>query len=153
MADISPNWEKPILMAGGLAADDRGEVGFVNDFHFDGVKRFYTVSNHRAGFIRAWHGHRKEAKYVTAVAGAAVVGAVRIDDWDKPSPNLPAERFVLAAHRPSVLYIPPGCANGFMSLTEDLKLMFFSTSSLEESLGDDVRFDSRFWDIWQVLER
>ena len=40
-----------------------------------------------------------------------------------------------------------------MSLTDDLKLMFFSTSTLEESAADDIRFDSRLWDIWQVTER
>src|ERR1700731_1870248 len=118
---------KPVLMAGGLAADDRGELAFVNDFRFEGVKRFYTISNYRQGFIRAWHGHKREAKYVTAVSGAAVVGAVGIDNWETPSQNLPVERFVLSDHRPSVLYIPPGYANGFMSLAQDLKLMFFST--------------------------
>ena len=144
---------KTVLMAGGLAADDRGELAFVNDFRFEGVKRFYTVSNYRQGFVRAWHAHKKEAKYVTVVSGAAVIGAVRIDNWDQPSRNLPVERFVLSAHRPSVLYIPSGYANGFMSLTENLKLMFFSTTSLEESQGDDFRYESRYWDIWQVVER
>jgi len=144
---------EPIFIAGGLAADDRGEVAFVNDFHFEGVKRFYTVSNHRQGFVRAWHAHRREAKYVTAVSGAAVVGAVAIDNWENASRNLKANRFVLSAHKPAVLYIPPGYANGFMSLTVDLKLMFFSTSTVEESMNDDIRFDSRHWDIWDVVER
>jgi len=144
---------EPKLLAGGLAADDRGELGFVNDFQFTGVKRFYTVSNYRPGFVRAWHAHRREAKYVTAVSGAAVVGAVRIDDWEKPSRELAPGRFVLSAHTPAVLYIPSGYANGFMSLTADLKLMFFSTSTLEESQRDDVRYDARYWDIWNVVER
>ena len=40
---------------------DRGEVGFVNDFDFEGVKRFYTLKNHPAGYVRAWHAHRREA--------------------------------------------------------------------------------------------
>lgn len=153
MDSSSKGFDEPVMMSGGLAVDDRGEVGFVNDFSFQGVKRFYTVSNHRAGFIRAWHGHRKEGKYVTAVVGSAVVGAVRIDDWEKPSRELSVERFVLSARKPSVLLIPPGYANGFMSLTDDLKLMFFSTLTLEESARDDVRFDSRLWDVWQVAER
>ena len=144
---------KPVLMAGGLAADDRGELAYVNDFRFEGVKRFYMVSNYNQGFVRAWHGHKREAKYVTAVSGAAVVGAVCIDDWERPSRELEVQRFVLSAHRPSVLYIPPGYANGFMSLTADLRLMFFSTSSLEESHGDDFRYESRYWDIWKVVER
>jgi dTDP-4-dehydrorhamnose 3,5-epimerase-like enzyme len=141
------------MMTGGLAIDDRGEVAFVNDFSFEGVKRFYIVSNHRKGFVRAWHAHRHEGKYVTAVAGVAVVGVVKIDNWENPSRELPIERFVLSASKPAVLFVPPGHANGFMSLTDDLKLMFFSTSTLEESANDDVRYDSRLWDIWQVIER
>jgi|SRR5579863_8766376 len=145
--------ETPRLIDGGLAVDDRGELGFVNDFAFVGVKRFYTVSNHSPRFVRAWHAHRKEAKFVTAVSGAALVGAVQIDDWDKPSPDLVPHRVVLSAHKPAVFYIPAGYANGFMSLTGDLKLMFFSTSSLEESRGDDIRYDARYWDIWTVMER
>lgn len=140
-------------MTGDLAVDDRGEVGFVNDFDFAGVRRFYTVSNHRRGFVRAWHGHRKEAKYVTVVQGAAVIAAVQIDDWDRPSPELPVSRYVLAAARPRVLFIPAGYANGFMSLTDDTKLMFFSTSTLAESHGDDIRFDARHWNPWGVEER
>ena len=51
--------EEPQLIAGGLAVDDRGAVGFVNEFDFAGVQRFYTVKNHRAGMVRAWHAHRR----------------------------------------------------------------------------------------------
>ena len=141
------------LTNGGLAVDDRGQVSFVNDFDFKDVKRFYMVSNHSAGFVRAWHAHKKEAKYALVVKGAAVVGAVAIDDWDKPSKNAEVKRFVLSEKKPTVLYIPAGHANGFMSLTKDAQVMFFSTSTLEESLGDDIRYDARYWDIWSVEER
>src|ERR1700736_3786364 len=50
----------PELLRGALAVDDRGEVAFVNEFTFDGVKRFYTVASHFPGFVRAWHGHLHE---------------------------------------------------------------------------------------------
>lgn len=147
------NLTKPKLLPGGLAVDDRGEVGFVNDFNFDGVKRFYTVKNHRQGFVRAWHAHRREAKYITVLEGTALVGAVAIDDWEIPSKDADVHRFVLSAKKPSVLFIPSGYANGFMSLTANARLIFFSTSSMEESQGDDVRYDARYWDIWNVIER
>jgi len=143
----------PSLLRGGLAVDDRGAVGFVNGFDFAGVKRFYTVQNHAAGFVRAWHGHRREAKYVTVVQGAMLIACVEVDDWDRPSPALPVHRFVLSASTPAVLYIPAGYANGNMSLTADAKAIFFSTATLEESGGDDVRFDARLWDPWAVEER
>lgn len=144
---------EPRLIEGGIGVDDRGAVGFVNAFDFAGVKRFYTVRNHRAGFVRAWHAHRGEAKYVTAVAGVLMVGAVEIDDWEAPAPDRHVWRYVLAASRPAVLFIPPGYANGFMSLTADAVALFFSTATLEESRGDDVRYPARHWDVWRIEER
>ena len=144
---------EPRLIKGGLAVDDRGKVSFVNDFDFKGVQRFYAVENHRSGFIRAWHAHKKEAKYVMVVKGAALIGAVEIDDWDNPSKDAAVHRHVLSGASPAVLYVPAGYANGFMSLTEDTKILFFSTSSLEESAGDDIRYDARHWDPWTIEER
>jgi dTDP-4-dehydrorhamnose 3,5-epimerase len=145
--------EQPKLFAGNLAVDDRGEVGFINEFDFSGVKRFYTVSNHRLGFVRAWHGHKHEAKYVTVVQGAAMIAAVCVTEWENPSRDEPVCRYVLSAHRPAVLFIPSGYCHGFMSLTPDAKLVFFSTATLEESRNDDYRFPARYWDVWQVDER
>lgn len=143
----------PRLIEGGLATDDRGTLSFVNDFDFAGVKRFYTVTNYVRGFVRAWHAHRREAKYVLVARGAAVVGAVKIDDWESPARDSEVHRYVLSAQKPSILFIPAGYANGFMTLTEGAALTFFSTSTLEESRGDDVRYDARYWDIWNVIER
>jgi len=143
----------PRLISGAMAADDRGAVSFVNDFTFDGVKRFYVVSNHRVGFVRAWHGHKIEEKYVTVLCGAAVICAVKLDDWEHPSKLLEVHRFVLSATNPSVLYIPKGHANGSMTLTTDAKIVFFSTATVVESLKDDRRFDSRYWDPWGITER
>lgn len=145
--------QEPRLISGGLAVDDRGQVSFVNDFNFEGVKRFYMVANHGQWFVRAWHAHKKEAKYVLVIKGAAKIGAVSIDNWDEPSKETEVKQFVLSEKTPKVLYIPAGYGNGFMSLTDDLQIMFFSTSTLEESLNDDFRYDARHWDIWSVEER
>jgi dTDP-4-dehydrorhamnose 3,5-epimerase-like enzyme len=144
---------EPVLIKGDLAVDDRGEVGFVNAFDFAGVKRFYTVKNHHRGYIRAWHAHRHEAKFVTVLEGAAVVGVVKIDNWEKPAPDASVARYLLSGKKPGILYIPAGHANGFMSLTDDARLIFYSTSTLADSQGDDIRYHARFWDIWNVEER
>jgi dTDP-4-dehydrorhamnose 3,5-epimerase len=138
---------------GGKAFDDRGSLTFINDLDLSQFKRFYIVENHTRGLIRAWHGHKKEAKAVVVVSGAALVAAVKIDNWDSPSENLQIERVVLSAEKPGALLIPAGYANGFMTLTESAKVMFFSTSSLEESAGDDFRFDARLWNPWNIEER
>lgn len=150
---MSAGSSEPHVTQGDIAVDDRGSVSFVNDFSFEGVKRSYLVTNHRAGFVRAWHAHRHEAKYITLVQGAAVLAAVAIDNWETPDPKAKVHRYVLSATKPAVLYIPAGYANGLMSLTDDARLMIFSTSTVEESRGDDVRYDARYWDPWGVVER
>ncbi|HEY3250089.1 MAG TPA: dTDP-4-dehydrorhamnose 3,5-epimerase family protein [Ignavibacteria bacterium] len=145
--------EEPKLIKGGLSVDDRGEVAFVNEFNFDKVKRFYVLGNHSSGFVRAWHGHKKESKYFHVVKGSALICAVKIDNWESPSAKLNVSRFTLSEKTPAVLYIPSGYANGSMSLTDDCKIMVFSTSTLEESLNDDFRYPARLWDPWKVEER
>ena len=144
---------EPQLVRGGSAVDDRGALSFVNDFCVTDFRRFYIVSNHGAGFVRAWHGHRHERKAACVLSGAALVCAVEVDDWETPSPDLHVHRYALSERNPSVLLIPAGYANGFMNLTPGTRICFFSSSSLEESASDDVRFPARFWDPWSVEER
>jgi dTDP-4-dehydrorhamnose 3,5-epimerase len=145
--------ENTILYKGAVATDDRGSLSFVNDFNFKNVKRFYQVQNHSRGFIRAWHGHLKEGKYVYAAKGSFQVGVIHMPEDVKTvqavledvqallmsNITLKGEKFILSDKNPSILYIPAGCFNGFKSLTEDGILQFFSTSTLEESKGDDIR--------------
>lgn len=121
------------LLIGNTFVDDRGTLRFVNDFNFEGVKRFYQVENHEKGFIRAWHGHRKESKYVYVAKGSAWIGVV---DMDR---EINAERYVLSDKSPKVLFIPPGKYNGFQTLEENTIILFFSTATTEESKGDDIR--------------
>lgn len=141
---------EPKLIKGGISVDDRGSVSFVNDFDFANVKRFYMIKNHAQGFIRAWHGHKNEGKYFSVVKGSALICGVQIDDWNNPSRNLKVHRFVLSEKIPSVLFLPAGYANGSMSLNEDAQIMVFSTSTLQESLNDDIRFESRYWNPWTI---
>ena len=140
----------PLLLEGGINVDDRGEVGFVNEFDMNSVRRFYSVCNHRTGLVRAWHGHKKEKKFITVVNGAAIVAAVLIDNWQNPSKDLYIHRYVLSAKKPSVLFIPNGYANGSMTLKENTKLIVFSSSTLEESEGDDIRFEADYWNPWEI---
>lgn len=132
------------VLNGNVFTDDRGRIRFVNDFNFNNVKRFYQIENHRQGYIRAWHGHVKEGKYVYVVKGSALVGAVPMNDKDAQP-----EKFIISEYNPKVLWIPPNYANGFKNLEEDTRIIFFSTSTLEESKGDDIRFPYDKWNIWE----
>ena len=130
------------LFTGSAAVDDRGIVRFVNDFDFSNVKRFYQVENHRRGFIRAWHAHKKEGKYIYVPYGAALIGAVSLDTEK-------IQKFILCSELPRVLWVPPGYANGAMTLKENTIIQYFSTSTLEESKNDDIRFPFYKWHIWE----
>lgn len=138
---------------GGLAVDDRGSLKFINGFDLATFKRFYVVENHNAGFVRAWHGHKHEAKAVVCLKGAAIVAGVKIDNWAEPSKDLLVERFVLSETKFGALHIPAGYANGFKTLSSDTVLMFLSSSTLEESASDDIRFEASYWNPWSIEER
>lgn len=143
------------ILEGGISVDDRGAVSFVNDFHFDGVKRFYKVENFSVGMIRAFHGHLKEGKYVFVSAGSVILAAVKLDNVSAPDKNIKVQRFILSSRKPAVAYIPPGFANGFKALEEGTQVLFFSTSTLADSRGDDYRYPCDYWgrEIWEAENR
>ncbi len=152
---METNPQEPFIIDGGVAVDDRGSLFFANTFDFKGVKRFYAVENFSTETIRAFHGHLKEAKYAFVIAGTAIVAAVKMDDTQNPNKGNKVNRFVLSDKKPSILYIPAGFANGFRFLSNTGKIIFFSTSTTEESKGDDYRFPADYWgkEIWEVVNR
>ena len=143
------SFSEATIIDGQRFVDDRGVLMFVNNLKFNFFKRFYVVQNHRQGFIRAWHGHLKEAKFLFPISGAFQVGVVKIDEFGNSALDLEAKSFVIDASSPKGLYIPPGFANGTKSLTLNGQLLIFSTASLSESSYDDIRFPYDTWDIWQ----
>ena len=140
----------PTIINGGKSVDDRGTVAFINEIDLSIWKRFYVVTNHEIGFIRAWHGHKFERKIVIPLSGTSLVACVKVDDWDNPSKEVIPEKFILSADSPRALFIPSGFANGFKTLTSDAKLLFLSSSTLEESSNDDYRIDWNHWNPWGI---
>lgn len=145
--------DKVIFLEGDISVDDRGELLFCNDFDMMEVRRFYQVSNYSPNFIRAWHAHKYEAKYVSVMTGATVIGVVKIDNWDEPSKNLNVERFVLSETKPGILFIPAGYAHGYKTLVSNTRIMFFSNTRLNKSIDDDYRYDAFYWNPWEIKER
>ena len=134
---------KPRLISGDKSTDDRGIVSYINELKLDSVKRFYQISNHKTGFIRAWHGHQHEEKFLFCNLGSFRIGAVDLQTEE-------IDEFYLTSTKPQVLYIPSGYANGIQNLSSENLLTIFSTSSLEDSLNDDIRFDWNKWNIWDL---
>lgn len=133
----------PKIINGDKSVDDRGIVSYINKFKLNDVKRFYQITNHKIGFVRAWHGHRNESKFLLCNSGSFRIGAVDLETEE-------IYQFYLTCTKPQVLFIPSGYANGIQNLTDENLITVFSTSSIEESLDDDIRFDWDKWNIWQM---
>lgn len=133
-----------MLIDGDKAIDERGVVSFVNDFTFDDVERFYVIQNHQPLTIRGWHGHDLEAKYVYVVSGAARIAWVEMNN-----PKAKPEIITMMGTKPQVLHIPPGYYNASQTLVTGTKIIYFSTSTLQESKLDDKRLPLNKWrEIW-----
>lgn len=148
-----PKRPVPFVEALEVSSDDRGtfSVFFTNrknPKYGPGIKRVYYVYNYGRGVVRGFHYHKKEWKYFTAVAGVAKVIAV---DPDNPETKYV---FVSSPRKPTLIVIPPGYANGWMSLEDDTVLVCGSSSTTQESIKDDKRIDPYSWgDIWTVKGR
>jgi len=125
-------------------------VNFVNDADLMGVRRLYFISNSSTAVIRAWQAHKKEAKYFYAVHGKFQIVVVKLDSYEEPSPNLPANDFILDAKVPQILMVPPGHANGIRALSPENQLLVLSNLSLENSSRDIYRFPAHLWFDWQA---
>lgn len=146
---------EPKIHEGGFSVDDRGIVSFVNGFNFSDVKRFYAIENFSVDTIRAFHGHRKEKKYIFVISGSIIAAVVAMENEKSPSKENRVFRFILSSRKPAILEVPAGYVNGFRALEGNTKIMIFSSSTLEESKNDDFRFPSDYWgdDIWKVESR
>ena len=141
------------LIDADISIDDRGELIFCNNFDMKKIKRFYHISNFSTPFVRAWHGHKIENKYIMITKGSALVAAVQVDDWKKPSKSLNITTFLLNDKKPKLLFIPGGYAHGYKTLLPDTRLLIFSTATLKESLKDDYRYEAYYWNPWKIKER
>lgn len=133
------------LIKGNIHQDHRGIIKFVNDFHFENVKRFYTITHPNTSTIRAWQGHKLETKYFYVTKGSFLINWIKIDNWQQPSKDLNIKKHTLSDTQSEILIIPPGHVNGFRALEPESTLMVYSDMSVEESKEDDYRFDLAYF--------
>lgn len=140
--------ETPFAKQGTVFTDDRGYfVPFLDNKEIV-VKRIYSVVNPTCGIVRGFHFHKKEWKYFTIVRGSAKFVAL--------DPKKPKEKFTFVSSErfPTIISIPPGYANGWVSLEDNTILLCASTATTKESLKDDKRFDPHKWgDVWSIKPR
>ena len=137
----------PKIIQGGNFSDHRGTISYVNDFSFKNIERFYIISNSDENPIRAWQGHKLDAKNFYCIQGSFKIHFVKIDNWDNPSKDLNIETIIVSASESKILHIPSGYANAIESLETDSKLISFSTLPLANVGDDDVRYTLDYWEI------
>ncbi|RTL01264.1 MAG: hypothetical protein EKK57_05080 [Proteobacteria bacterium] len=140
---MSSTSERPILIECGSHVDRRGILNYCNAFDFKTIKRFYEIVHDTPNTKRGMHGHLLEGKYFYVTHGMFEITAIPLTTFEKSSPCLTisdGKKFCLSEHRPKILYIPPGYANGLFNLTPIAKVMIFSTLTVAESKTDDYRF-------------
>lgn len=137
----------PKIIQGGNFSDYRGTISFVNDFSFKDIERFYIISNSDENPIRAWQGHKLDAKNFYCLNGSFKIHFVKIDNWENPSKDLVIETIFVSDSESKIVHIPAGYANAIESLQTNSKLISFSTLPLENVSDDDVRYNSDYWKI------
>lgn len=137
----------PKIIQGGNFSDHRGTISHVNDFSFKDIERFYIISNSDENPIRAWQGHKLDAKNFYCLSGSFKIHFIKIDDWENPSKDLIIETILVSESDSKVVHISAGYANAIQSLEKDSKLISFSTLPLDNVKEDDVRYPSDYWTI------
>jgi len=145
--------KKPECLDIEIYSDDRGYLVPVTNILKDklnkDIKRVYIAGNFGKGIIRGFHYHKKEIKIFYIAHGSAKFVAINPENPEK-------DRFIFVTsdRHPNLIIIPPGYANGWMSLENNTILMSISTSTFEESVKDDIRYDPYKWgDVWAVKGR
>lgn len=146
---------KPFVYESRVSSDDRGVfVQWLQNAHALEfapelkVKRVYYVYNYGAGVARGFHFHEREWKIFTIANGAAKFVAL---DPEHPED---IHTFISSPRKANVIVVPPGYANGWISLEPNTILICGSTSTIEESIADDKRMDPyKFGDVWAVKGR
>jgi dTDP-4-dehydrorhamnose 3,5-epimerase-like enzyme len=137
----------PKIIQGGNFSDHRGTISYVNDFSFQNIERFYIISNSVDNPIRAWQGHKLDAKNFYCLSGSFKIHFIKIDNWDIPSKYLNIESVLVSESDSKIVHIPAGYANAIEALESNSKLISFSTLPLSNVSDDDVRYPSDYWPL------
>ena len=128
-----------MLLEGKKHQDGRGIITFNNDFVAKQIKRIYTIENHSTEFIRGWQGHKIEQRWFACMKGCFEISVIEVDNFEKPSKNLPIQKYLLTDDVLTYLHIPAGCITAIQAKEEESKLLVLADFRLGE-IEDEYRF-------------
>jgi len=136
----------PSVIEGACYKDERGELRYNNSFDASQVKRLYLIQNSDSNPVRGWQGHKIEQRWFIAVNGAFEISTIQVDDWDSPSVNLSAQKFILGQESFNVLHVPAGYITAIRSLVAGSTLLVMSDHLLGET-KDEYRFPLNYFTV------
>lgn len=143
---------KPILLHGGIHADSRGILRYVNEEIPGNYRRFYLINPNDTNVVRAWQGHKQEEKCFYAINGCFIIAVVNPTCFEKPSEDEKPVFFQLTEENKSFLRVPGGSYTGIKSLGLNSTLLVLSTLDLAGSKTDDYRQPADKWEVdWNNL--
>ena len=128
--------------------NELGVLNYCNSLVLNKYKRFYSITHPNKNTVRAWQGHPLEGKCFIPIKGRFLLSWVKIDCFKNPSLNLIPETLILDSNKKKLIEIPKGYANGFKALDDNSEFLVFSELNLEESMLDNIKFDSKLWLDW-----
>ena len=114
------------------------------------VKQINLSVSSQKGTLRGMHfqvSGPPENKYINIISGSIFL--VIVDLRPHESTFLNVNQRLFSASESKALYIPSGCATGWLSITEDTKLLYSMSARYEECVFGGFRYnDSRFSINW-----
>ncbi len=147
------------LIKRNIPRDDRGyfsRLADVKEMEKNGLNAsFVQISaskNYSRGTLRGMHmqtGKSGEEKYIACVDGE--VYDVCLDMRPESPTYLQYCGAVLSAENGNAIYIPKGCAHGFVSLQDDSQLIYFMTHEHDPGAENGYRWNDPAFDIqWPI---
>lgn len=127
-----------------------------NDFQGIGIPDEFVQDNHscsQKGVLRGLHFQSRypQGKLVRVVSGS--IFDVVVDIRKGPPTWKEWIAVTLSAHDPSLLWVPPGCAHGFLSLEDNTNVLYKTTEYYHPEYDAGFRWDDPDLDIpWPLKD-
>ncbi|MGH2690456.1 MAG: dTDP-4-dehydrorhamnose 3,5-epimerase family protein [Actinomycetota bacterium] len=137
---LEPDPTIPGVLHGVPDLHEDGRGWFLEIFRQDLLGATFVQANHshsRRDVLRGLHYHRRQSDAWYVVAGEA---QAMLADLRTPSSSPKVVSVTMTAEKPSVLFIPPGVAHGFLAVT-DVDLIYWVTHAYDASDEFGVAWD------------
>lgn len=141
--DLEPRGDARGYFSRVFCKDEFGVQGLETDF-----VQFNTSFSRVKHTFRGMHyqlGHSAETKVIKVLQGTLLDVVLDLRDG---SPTFgKSTKAELSAENRTMMYVPPGCAHGFMTLTENVEMLYFVSARYDPVRERSVRWNDPAFNI------